>query len=112
MKLGGNVGDIGAAISGFARKTAFSVVRHLSGHGVGYSVHEDPFVPNVNKKGSGPRLGEGLVIAIEPMMTLGSGEIVLADNEFTYVTKEGVPSAHWEHTVAVTDNGPLVLTAE
>lgn len=110
IKLGGNIGDIGAAISSFARKTPFSVVRHLCGHGVGYSVHEDPFVPNVNKKGSGPRLGEGLVIAIEPMLTTGSGDIVLAANEFTYTTKEKAFSAHWEHTVAVTADGPLVLT--
>ncbi len=110
MGLDGYVGDIGAAISSFVRSTPFSVARYLSGHGVGYSVHEDPFVPNVNKKGTGPRLKEGLVIAIEPMLTTGSGDIVLAENGFTYLTKEGTPSAHWEHTVAVTDKGIEVLT--
>ncbi len=107
---GGYVGDIGAAIFSFVRGTPFSLVRYLSGHGVGYSVHEDPFVPNINKKGTGPRLREGLVIAIEPMLTTGSGDITLSDNGFTYMTKEGTPSAHWEHTVAVTDKGPEVIT--
>lgn len=110
MSLGGNIGDIGAAISGFARKTPFSVVKYLCGHGVGYSVHEDPFVPNVNRRGTGPTLEEGLVIAIEPMLTTGSGEITLSDNGFTYVTKERTPSAHWEHTVALTERGVEVIT--
>ncbi len=113
MRPGGYVGDIGAAISFFVRnETSFSVVKHLSGHGVGYSVHEDPFVPNVNKKGTGHRLVEGLVIAIEPMLTTGSGDIILLDNGFTYATKEGAPSAHWEHSVAVTDEGVKILTGD
>ncbi|MGM0629116.1 MAG: type I methionyl aminopeptidase [Patescibacteria group bacterium] len=110
MNPGGNIGDIGAAISVFARKTSFSLVRYLCGHGVGYSVHEDPFVPNVNRKGEGPVLEEGLVIAIEPMLTSGSGEIVLDSNDFTYLTREGTPSAHWEHTLAVTDKGIEIIT--
>ena len=110
MEHGGNIGDIGAAISRYAQRTPFSVVKYLCGHGVGYSVHEDPFVPNVNRKGTGPVLEEGLVIAIEPMLTTGSGEITLTDNGFTYVTKEGTPSAHWEHTVAVTEKGIEVIT--
>lgn len=110
MEPGGNIGDIGAAISIFARKTSFSLVRYLCGHGVGYSVHEDPFVPNVNRKGEGPILEEGLVIAIEPMLTSGSGEITLDENGYTYLTKERTPSAHWEHTVAVTDKGIEIIT--
>ncbi|MGM0482316.1 MAG: type I methionyl aminopeptidase [Patescibacteria group bacterium] len=110
MSPGGNIGDIGAAISVFARKTSFSLVRYLCGHGVGYSVHEDPFVPNVNRKGEGPVLEEGLVIAIEPMLTSGSGEIVLDENGFTYLTREGTTSAHWEHTVAVTEKGIEIIT--
>lgn len=110
MSLGGSIGDIGAAISSFARTTPFSVVKHLCGHGVGYSVHEDPYVPNVNRKGTGDRLELGLVIAIEPMLTTGSGDITLAENGFTYLTKEKTPSAHWEHTVAVTEEGIKIIT--
>ncbi len=110
VSLGGNIGDIGAAIFDFVRKTPFSLVRYLSGHGVGYSVHEDPFVPNINKKGSGAYLEEGLVIAIEPMLTTGSGDIILADDGFTYKTKEKTPSAHWEHTVAVSEKGIEIIT--
>jgi methionyl aminopeptidase len=110
MSLGGTIGDIGAAISGFARTTPYSVVKYLCGHGVGYSVHEDPYVPNVNRKGEGDRLEPGLVIAIEPMLTTGSGDITLAENGFTYLTKEKTPSAHWEHTVAVTEEGIVIIT--
>ena len=110
MSVGGSIGDIGAAISGFARKTGFSVVKHLCGHGVGYSVHEDPYVPNVNREGTGDRLEPGLVLAIEPMLTTGSGDITLLENGFTYSTKEKTPSAHWEHTVAVTEEGVKIIT--
>ncbi|MFP4616762.1 MAG: type I methionyl aminopeptidase [Candidatus Paceibacterota bacterium] len=110
VKPGGHIGDIGYAISNFVRKTPFSTVRYLCGHGVGYDVHEDPFVPNVDRKGNGAVLEEGLVIAIEPMLTTGSGDITPSDNGFTYLTKEKTPSAHWEHTVVVTDKGAEVLT--
>lgn len=110
VRLGGNIGDIGWAIASYAKKTGYSVIKGLAGHGVGYSVHEDPYVPNTGRKKTGEIIKEGLVIAIEPMLTSGSGMIVLSDNDFTYITKEKAISAHWEHTVAVTKKGVEVIT--
>ena len=93
-----------------AMKYEFGIIEGLSGHGVGYSVHEEPFVPNRALRGEGPELKEGLVIAIEPMFSLGSRDIKRLSDGYTFVTRDKSLSAHFEHTVAVTKNGIEVLT--
>ncbi len=107
---GGRVGDIGHAIESFIRPLGYGLSEGLAGHGVGYKVHEDPFVPNEGRKGSGELLRPGMVIAIEPMVTLGTDEIVLSHDGYTYKTADGTNSAHFEHTIAITDGDPLILT--
>lgn len=108
---GNHIGDIGHAIENFVRPYGFGIIEELSGHGVGYKIHEDPYVPNYGKKGDGERLVPGMVIAIEPMLTLGSPNIFLDKKDgYTYRTKDGTPSAHFEHTVAITETGNQVLT--
>ncbi len=109
--LGNHTGDIGATIERVADRARFNICEGLAGHGVGYSVHEDPYVPNMGVKGEGTRLVEGLVIAIEPMFTPGSPHISLSRDGFTYKTADGSKSAHFEHTVAITKDGPIILTA-
>lgn len=111
IRPGGHIGDIGFAISEFVKKTPFSLVEGLSGHGVGYAVHEDPYVPNKGKKGEGERLEPGMIIAIEPMLSMGSPKITLAEDGYTYKTKDGSRSAHFEHTVLIGEKGPEILTA-
>lgn len=107
---GGHLGDIGAAIQGRVEDAGFSVVRELVGHGVGRSPHEDPQVPNYGEPGTGRRLEEGLVIAIEPMVNLGGPGIRTLEDGWTVVTSDGSRSAHFENTVAVTADGPRILT--
>lgn len=107
---GGRVGDIGEAIGTFARGLGYGLSEGLAGHGVGYKVHEDPYVPNEGKKGTGELLKPGMVIAIEPMLTLGTDKIVLARDGYTYKTADGTNSAHFEHTVVITDGDPIILT--
>ena len=110
VKLGKTVGDIGAAVQEYVEGNGFSVVREFVGHGIGTRMHEEPQVPNYGTRGHGTRLREGMVLAIEPMVNVGKpGARVLAD-KWTAVTEDGSYSAHFEHTVAVTRNGPLVLT--
>lgn len=111
VKPGRFIGDIGAKISEVAKSYGVSLAKGLSGHGVGYDVHEDPYVPNEGARGTGEELVPGMVIAIEPMCTYGSGK-VLCDKEdgYTYRTKDGELAAHFEHTVAVTEDGCTVLT--
>ncbi|MFQ5529536.1 MAG: type I methionyl aminopeptidase [Gemmatimonadota bacterium] len=108
--MGATVGDVGAAIQGVVDEVGFGIVRELVGHGVGHAPHEDPQVPNYGWPGTGPRLAAGLVIAIEPMVNLGSPAIRTLDDGWTVVTADGSPSAHFEHTVAVTAQGPRILT--
>jgi methionyl aminopeptidase len=108
-QIGNNVGDISAAIQR-AVGSEYAIYRSLVGHGVGYSVHEDPTIPNYGTPGTGPKLSSGTVIAIEPMIGVGSAEITHADDGYTYKTADGSLSAHFEHTVSVTENGPEVLT--
>lgn len=108
---GNTIGDIGAAISSVVEKTSFSLAKGLSGHGVGYKVHEDPFVPNEGDKGDGERLVPGLVIAIEPMVNVGKGDIKTLSDGYTIVTKDGSRSVHFEHTVAITEKGNIILTS-
>lgn len=107
---GNTTGDIGHAVESFVKPLGYGIVKILSGHGVGYHVHEDPYVPNYGEKGKGVRLVPGMVIAIEPMLNLGSGEVCVTDDEYTYITDDESISAHFEHTVAITEDGPVVLT--
>ncbi len=112
VKPGNRIGDIGAAIEEYATKHKLGVVKELVGHGVGTSVHEEPDVPNYGTKETGPKLREGMVIAIEPMLTLGSPEIFIDDNDWTIITDDLSTSAHFEHTVVVTSDGVEILTGE
>lgn len=107
---GARLGDIGWAIESVARKNKLSVVYGFSGHGVGREIHEDPYVMNTGKPGKGAELVPGMVIAIEPMFTLGREEVVLARDGFTYKTADGSRSAHFEHTVLITETGAEILT--
>ncbi len=104
------VSDISNAIQGFVEAAGYSVVRHFVGHGIGMELHEDPQVPNFGPPGQGPVLKEGMTLAIEPMVNRGGCEIAILDDGWTAVTKDGSLSAHFEHTVAVTNNGPSILT--
>jgi len=108
---GNHVGDIGTAVMGVVDGTGFGIIRDLVGHGVGRQVHEEPQVPNVGRPGYGPLLQAGMVLAIEPMLSAGSDRIRTLDDQWTVVTSDGTPSAHFEHTVAITADGPRVLTA-
>lgn len=110
MRPKGHIGDIGDAIMQVAKRHGFGIIEGLSGHGVGYSVHEEPYVPNKAKRGDGPELREGLVIAIEPMFSLGSRDIKRLSDGYTFITRDKSLSAHFEHTVAVTKNGIEILT--
>jgi methionyl aminopeptidase len=109
-RVGNRVGDISHAVQSVVESGGFSVVRSLVGHGVGRYYHEDPHIPNFGQPGRGPRLSEGMTIAIEPMITAGGSEVVVADDHWTISTADGSLSAHFEHTVAVTGDGPRVLT--
>lgn len=110
-EIGNRIGDIGFAAQGYAEANGFSVVRDLVGHGVGYAVHEAPEVPNYGRPGTGMKLEENLVIAIEPMLCEGEYDVVFDDDGWTIRTMDGKLSAHFEHTIAVTKNGPRILTA-
>ena len=107
---GGTTGDIGYAIESAVKPYNYGIVRELSGHGVGKKLHEDPYVPNYGKRGSGAKLTPGMVIAIEPMINRGEDEIVLAEDNFTYKTRDGSRSAHFEKTILITSGKPEVLT--
>jgi len=109
-KLGNTVGDIGFAIQEFVKPYGYGIIKILAGHGVGYSVHEEPYVPNYGKKGDGEKLIPGMVLAIEPMLTLGNDEVAVTEDEYTYVTYDGSLAAHFEHTIAITEEGTVVLT--
>jgi methionyl aminopeptidase len=107
---GNRLGDIGAAVEGAATAAGFSIVREYVGHGIGTAMHEDPEVPNYGVAGRGMRLRMGMVLAIEPMLNVGKRTTRLLDDGWTVVTADGSRSAHFEHTVALTDNGPEILT--
>jgi methionyl aminopeptidase len=109
-KPGMRTGDIGAAIQTYAEKYKVGIIEELAGHGVGYSVHEDPFVPNYGNAGEGVLLKPGMVIAIEPMFTLGKPDIRLLKDGYTFVTKDKSLSAHFEHTILITETGAEILT--
>lgn len=107
---GQRTGDIGHAIEQFANKKKYGIVRDLSGHGVGVHIHEDPYIPNYGKKGKGELLRPGMVVAIEPMFNLGGDDVVCLKDGYTYKTTDGKKSAHFEHTVLITEDGPEILT--
>jgi len=111
MVIGNTVGDIGAAVQKVVEANGFSVVRDFVGHGIGTRLHEDPQVPNYGTAGFGTKLKEGVVLAIEPMVNAGKPGARVLDDKWTAVTEDGSFSAHFEHCIAVTKNGPLVLTA-
>ena len=110
VKIGGRISDIGHAIQAFVEAQGFSVVREFVGHGIGAALHEEPQIANYGEPGRGPRLAEGMTLAIEPMVNMGKPAVRLLGDGWTAVTKDGSLSAHFEHTVAVTKNGPDVLT--
>lgn len=109
-RSGNRTGDVGAAVQTFAIKHNLGIVRDLSGHGVGREIHEDPYIPNYGKKGKGELFRPGMVVAIEPMFNLGTQDVVLLKDGYTYKTADGKPSAHFEHTVLITDGEPEILT--
>jgi methionyl aminopeptidase len=109
-RIGNRIGDIGAAVQQVTEEAGFSVVRSLVGHGVGRDMHEEPQIPNFGAPGRGPLLAEGMTLAIEPMITAGGAEVVLLDDRWSIVTEDGSLAAHFEHTVAVTGEGPRILT--
>src|SRR5271170_1476466 len=110
VRLGNRLGDVSSAVQEWVEQNGFSVVREFVGHGIGTRMHEEPQVPNYGSPGQGVRLQEGMVIAIEPMVNVGVPDVRLLDDEWTAVTADGSDSAHFEHTVAVTNNGPRILT--
>jgi len=107
---GNRLGDIGWAVQSYVEKRGYSVVEQFAGHGIGRRMHEAPQVLNYGPAGRGPRLSAGMVLAIEPMVNAGGPEVVIEDDGWTAVTKDGSLSAHFEHSVAITENGPVVLS--
>jgi len=108
--LNNRIGDIGFAIQQHAEKNGYGVVRELVGHGLGKNLHEDPQVPNYGRKGTGPKLRDGMVIAIEPMINMGKKDVKQASDGWTIITKDGLPSAHFEHDVAIVNGKPEILS--
>ena len=109
--MGSRLSDLGHAVQSHVEANGFSVVREFVGHGIGTSLHEEPQIPNYGEPGRGPRLAEGMVLAIEPMVTLGEPGVKVLDDGWTAVTSDGSLSAHFEHTVVVTAVEPEILTA-
>ena len=107
---GNRLGDIGYAVQSHVERLGYSVVKQFVGHGIGRAMHEEPHVPNYGEAGKGRRLSAGLVVAIEPMVNAGGPEVAIEDDGWTAVTKDGSLSAHFEHSVAITDDGPVVLS--
>lgn len=106
----GYTGDIGEAVESFVAPSGFSIVEVLGGHGVGHAIHEEPFIANFGKGGTGEKLRPGMVLAIEPMLNEGTAQVKLGADKFTFKTRDGKRSAHFEHTILVTDKGAEILT--
>ncbi len=111
MKSGNRIGDISYAIQQYAEKHGYGVVRELCGHGLGKNLHEEPEVPNYGKRGDGPKLRDGMVLAIEPMINMGKRNIKFLNDGWTVLTSDGLPSAHFEHDVALIDGKPEILSS-
>ena len=107
---GNRIGDIGYAIESFVKSHKYGIVEVLAGHGVGKAIHEDPFIPNFGKKGTGAKLVPGMIIALEPMLNMGTKNVVLEKDGYTFHTADRKKSAHFEHTILITDGEPEVLT--
>jgi len=107
---GNHIEDISAAVEDVALPKGYGIIRQFVGHGIGQKMHEEPHVPNYGDAGKGRRLSAGLVVAIEPMVNAGGPEVLVKDDGWTAVTKDGSLSAHFEHSVAITDDGPIVLS--
>ena len=110
VRPGAHIGDISNAVETYAKKHHLGVVKELVGHGIGTEMHEEPDVPNYGRPGTGPILKEGMVICIEPMLNLGSAAVAILDDDWTIITQDGKPAAHYEHTVLVTKDGYEILT--
>lgn len=110
IKEGVHLGDVSYSIQSYAENHKLGVVKELTGHGIGSSVHEDPDVPNYGKSGTGPILKSGMTIAVEPMLNLGTADVYMLDDDWTIITADGKPSAHFEHSVLVTKEGYTILT--
>ena len=109
---GGHIGDIGYAVEQYVRSQGpYGIVEDYVGHGIGTAMHMSPSVPNYGRRGEGPQIREGMALAIEPMVTLGAADTKVLADDWTVVTADGRPAAHWEHSVAITADGPVVLTA-
>ena len=109
-KAGSRLGDVGSAVQRYVEARGYSVVREYTGHGIGASMHEDPSVPNFGRPGRGVRLQSGMVITVEPMVNAGTADIKVLGDGWTVITADGALSAHFEHTLAITDDGPVILT--
>lgn len=109
-RAGNTVGDIGYAIETFVRPYKYGIVEILSGHGVGKAIHEDPYIPNFGKRKTGAKLVPGMIVALEPMLNNGTKNVTLAKDQWTFVTADGKKSAHFEHTILITDGDPEILT--
>lgn len=109
-RAGAHIGDIGAAVEAVAHKHGYGIVRELGGHGVGHAVHEEPYVPNYGKKGKGPILKPGMVLALEPMFMLGAEDIRVMPDGYTIISEDGSLSAHFEHTIVITEGGAEIIT--
>ncbi|UMZ75415.1 type I methionyl aminopeptidase [Natranaerofaba carboxydovora] len=108
--VGNRLSDISNAVQIHAEENGFSVVKNFVGHGIGSEMHEEPQVPNFGPPGRGPRLKQGMALAIEPMVNMGTWEVKTLEDEWTVVTKDHKPSAHFEHSIAITEDGPIILT--
>ena len=111
-RAGGHLGDIGHAVSAVAKREGFGVVRDFEGHGIGRDMHEEPGIPNFGRRGSGLKLASGMVLAIEPMITMGSPRVKMMSDGWLACTRDGLPSAHFEKTIAVTKDGPVLISVE
>jgi len=109
-KTGNRIGDISYTIQSYVEENGFSVVRDFVGHGIGRKIHEDPQIPNFGRRGHGPRIKEGMVFCIEPMVNMGAYKVKVLDDKWTVVTEDGKRSAHFEHTIAITKKGAEILT--
>ena len=110
-RAGNSLSDISHSIQSYVEKNGFSVVREFVGHGIGNSLHEEPQIPNFGKPGQGPRLKPGMILAVEPMVNMGTFEVEMKQDNWTAVTRDRQPSAHFEHTIVVTEDKPEILTA-
>ncbi len=109
-RLNNRIGDISFAVQNHCEKFGYGIVTELVGHGVGRELHEEPQVPNYGRRGTGKKILEGMVIAIEPMINLGKKDVTIAEDGWTYITKDGLPSVHFEHTIAIQKEGPSILS--